>query len=504
MATPEAIQKFVIVGGGSAGWMTAASMANDLDKACEIHLVESEAIGTIGVGEATIPPIIKFNNRLGIDEQTFLSATRGTYKLGIEFIDWARKGESYFHPFGNFGPQIGKVGLHHHWLRSRAHGDTSPFCDLSINWAMASRNRFALPKPAGPILGQSAYAYHFDASLYAGLLRRYAEERGVIRHEGEIVDVTLRPDNGFVEKLTLSDGREIAGDFFFDCSGQRGLLIEGALKAGYDDWSHYLPCNSAVAVQSELAGELLPYTRSQALDAGWQWRIPLQHRTGNGHVYCSEFISDEAATNSLLENLDGEPINSPRLIRFKTGRRKQAWSKNVLAIGLSAGFLEPLESTSLHLIQTGIARFRRLMPFRDCDPLLAAEYNRHTESEYEYIRDFLVLHYKATQREDSDFWRQCRNMAIPDSLQQKMALFVATANVYTEQENLFKQSSWLAVYLGQNILPERYDPRLDLRSPAPVSKEALAALRNQLATAAQSQMPHSAFIERRRYPASVS
>ena len=404
-SSAQPIRRILIVGGGSAGWMTAAALAANLAQGCEIALVESEEIGTVGVGEATIPPIRTFNQMLGIAEAEFMQATQASYKLGIEFVNWGRAGHRYFHPFGPHGRAFDVVPVHQHWLLARAAGETAGFDEHSMAWHLARANRFV--RPSGDprsVLSTFDYAYQFDAGRYAGFLRAYAEQRGVVRHEGRIGAVRQHGETGFVTGVTLEDGRSLAAELFIDCSGFRGLLIEGALKAGYVDWSHWLPCDRAVAFPCEKGGDFTPYTRSTARAAGWQWRIPLQHRTGNGLVYCSRFLSDDEAAGTLLANLDGDAQAEPRPLRFVTGKRKQFWSRNVVAVGLASGFMEPLESTSLLLIQTAILRLLDMFPRRGIDPGLVARYNQRTHFEYDHIRDFLILHYKAVER-DELFWR---------------------------------------------------------------------------------------------------
>ena len=492
----DRLESIAIVGGGSAGWMTAAALAHATSGQCRITLVESEAIGTVGVGEATIPPIKRFNQRLGISEPDFVRATQGSFKLGIQFVDWARKGEAYFHPFGTYGADFDVVPMHHYWLKARAEGRAAPLDDYSMAWGAASRSRFSHPT-RDPRLVQSTfdYAYHFDAGRYAAFLRRYAEARGVVREEGRVVDVTLDGESGDVRAVALDDGRRIDAEFWVDCSGFRGLLIEQHLHTGYDDWTHWLPCDRAMAVPSAPADDLIPYTRATAREAGWQWRIPLQHRTGNGLVYCSRYLSDDAAAATLLANLDTEPLADPKPLRFRTGRRRKFWHRNCVAIGLAAGFMEPLESTSLHLIQTGITRLLALFPDRRMDPLAAAEYNRLTAAEYEGIRDFLVLHYHATERDDAPLWRWCAQMDIPDSLAWKLEQFRAGGRLVSTGVELFQNPSWLAVLIGQHVDPAHYDALVDLRTDVDGNAR-LAGLKRVIAESAEAMPSHRRFIER--------
>jgi tryptophan halogenase len=454
--------KLVIVGGGTAGWMTAAAVAQACKtRVAEITLIESDEIGTVGVGEATIPPIQVYNHFLGLDIRDFVQKTHATFKLGIEFKDWTRKGHRYLHQFGPIGMEmLGGVGFHHFWLKLKREGVEANLEDYSPNAAACRMGRFMLSEGNEP--NPLHYAYHFDASLYARYLRAYAEARGVVRREGKITTVEQNAETGFVTGVVLTDGRKIEGDFFVDCTGFRGLLIEETLKAGYEDWSHWLPCDRAAAVPCESAPEWEPYTRSTALEAGWQWRIPLQHRVGNGHVYCSRFISDDKAAEALLANLEGKPLADPRVLRFTAGRRKKTWSKNVLAIGLSSGFLEPLESTSIHLIQTAIFRFLTLLPFDGVDPTSEEEFNRLSRIEYEHVRDFIMFHYKAVERTDSELWNYTRNMPIPESLQFKIDLFRNRGRIAKFNEQLiFQESNWVPVFIGQNVIPEHYDPLVE-------------------------------------------
>lgn len=491
----NAIQHIVIVGGGSSGWMSAAALAQALRGQCRITLIESDEIGTVGVGEATIPSIKIFNQYLGIDESEFLKFTQGTFKLGIEFINWGKQDHQYFHPFGTFGADFDQVPLYQYWLRSRSEGDTSSLFDYSMAWCAAKNGKMVLTCRDPKLIQSTAeYAYHIDAGLYAKFLRRYAEARGVIRTEGIVVNAKLQNNTGFIESLQLADGSVIAADFFIDCSGFRGLLIEETLHTGYEDWSHWLPCNSAIAVPTEKHSELLPYTKSIAHSAGWQWRIPLQHRTGNGHVYCNNFMNDASAQDILVNNLTAKILAEPRQLRFTTGHRKKFWNKNCVAIGLAAGFMEPLESTSLHLVQTAIMRVIALFPNRDFDPLIAQEYNRVTQLEYQGIRDFIILHYKATQRDDSEFWRYCAAMPIPENLQYKIDHFKRAGRLVSTQTELFVNASWLAVFVGQGIIPESYAPLVDQRTHVD-AKRMLASLCNSIQQALVNMPSHTQVIE---------
>lgn len=488
------LKKILIVGGGSAGWMTAASLANSLGGNCAIELVESDEIGAIGVGEATIPPIKIFNQKLGIDENDFIKATQATFKLGIEFVNWGSQGHRYFHPFGEYGAPFDAVQLHHYWLKERARGDETPLDEYSMAWVAAKAGKFNRPTQDRRMVQSTYdYAYHFDAILYGQYLRAYAEKRGVIRTEGRITAVSKDGDSGLITGVTLDNGTTLEADFFIDCSGFKGLLIEDALETGYTDWTHWLPCDRALAVPTENVGAPTPYTRSTAHDAGWQWRIPLQHRTGNGYVYASQYISDDKAAKTLAENLDGKALSDPRLLYFKTGHRKKFWNKNCVAIGLSAGFLEPLESTSLHLIQAGITRFLALFPNGPNDTLAQQEYNRLTEAEYSATRDFLILHYKATERTDAPLWAYCKHMEIPDSLAYKIAHFREAGRIVANEIELFRNPSWLAVFIGQQVWPETYDPLADMRGVD--GAERLAGLRRVMADAVGQMPTHQAYID---------
>jgi tryptophan halogenase len=462
----DLIRKVVIVGGGTAGWMTAAALAKILGQmpGLTIELVESGEIGTVGVGEATIPQITLFNALLGIDERDFVRSTNATYKLGIEFRDWTHIGHRYVHPFGFYGLDMLGIEFHHHWLKGQALRDDRPLDAYSLGVVAGVAGRFSHPRPDLPNspLSRIAYAFQFDASLYAKYLRRLAESWGVARTEGRIVDVVQDGDTGFVESVVLQDGRQIGGDLFIDCSGFRALLIEQKLGAGFDDWSKWLPCDRALAVACELSDDQQPLTRSTARAAGWQWRIPLQHRTGNGYVYSSAHISDDDAAETLLANLDGAPLGEPRPLRFVAGHRTKAWVKNVVAMGLAGGFLEPLESTSIHLVQTGIARLLTWFPTRRFDELEIERYNQLTVQEYVDIRDFLVLHYMATTRDDSEFWNYCRNLEPPEGLASKLDIFRRTGRVVREHNELFTETSWLAVMVGQGVTAEAYHPAADI------------------------------------------
>ena len=492
-ANNDSLKSIAVIGGGSAGWMAAAALSNAVQGDCSITLVESEAIGTVGVGEATIPPIRLFNQRLGIDENDFVRHTQGSFKLGIQFVDWGRQGHRYFHPFGPFGADFDIVPLHHYWLKARKEGDATPLDDYSMAWAAASRGRFDRPM-RDPRMVQSTYdyAYHFDAGMYAAFLREYAEQRGVTRIEGKIVDVALEPESGNIDSVMLDGGERVAADFFIDCTGFRGLLIEGALETGYEDW---LPCDRAAAVQCAHGGEFTPYTRSTAREAGWQWRIPLQHRIGNGYVFCSRHLGEDEACATLLDNLDGEPLTDPRVLRFTTGRRKKFWNRNCVAIGLAAGFMEPLESTSLHLIQTGITRFLALFPDRRIDRLAVDEYNRLTQLEYETVRDFLILHYCATERDDAELWRECAAMSIPETLKVKIDNFRSYGRLVSTGIELFQNPSWLAVLVGQFVDPERYDPLTDQRAGVDGAAR-LAGLKRVMGEAAEAMPTHRAYINK--------
>lgn len=457
----QPVRKVTIVGGGTAGWMTAAVLSQWLSKV-EIKLVESDEIGAIGVGEATIPHIRNFVALAGLDELKMISESKATFKLGIQFVDWGAPGETYIHGFGKIGRDMLWLHPHQLWLAARERNPDSVlhFDHYSINCVACLKNRFAFPDGRNPNspLADMDYAYHFDASLFARYLRAESEARGVTRVEGRIVEVIQRPESGFVSSVRLSDGREVDGDLFIDCSGMRALLIGDALGNGYEDWKHWLPCDRAQAVPCASVEPLTPYTRSTARKAGWQWRIPLQHRIGNGYVYASDLISDEEVAESLLGNLDGEALADPRPVRFAPGRRLKSWDKNVIAIGLSSGFLEPLESTSIHLIQTGIHRVLAMFPSTGFSAADIDEYNLQARTEYEDIRDFIIAHYKVTRRTGDPLWDHVRTMEVPDSLKARLDLFQSSGRFFKHNaQELFAEESWVQVLLGQG-LKMRPDP----------------------------------------------
>lgn len=465
------IQKVVIVGGGTAGWMAAAMLARVMGNLVKIQLIESDDIGTVGVGEATIPQIKLFNSVLGLDENDFLRNTQGTFKLGIQFNNWARKGDSYMHAFGGIGIDLGLLDFYQYWLKSQQLDQANSLWDYSLNAAAAEANAYAPMARVGDTrLPGINYAYHFDASLFAQYLRKYCTQFSVIRTEGKITETRLRATDGFIESVVLESSEIIAGDLFIDCSGFRGLLIEEALHTGYDDWSGFLPCDRAIAVPSAAVEPLLPYTKATAHTAGWQWRIPLQHRIGNGHVYSSRFMSDDEATAILLNNIDGELLAQPRLLRFTTGKRKKFWNKNCVALGLASGFMEPLESTSIHLVQFALGKLIDMFPRQDFSLVDTNEFNRQLSAEYEHIRDFLILHYHATERTDSDFWNYCRTMKVPESVTRKLELFKAGGRIYREDNELFAELGWLQVMLGQRVKPLSYHPLVDALSAQQLSE----------------------------------
>lgn len=508
----DPIRSVVIVGGGTAGWMSAALLSKALGAAVSITVVESDAIGTVGVGEATIPQIRHVNDFLGLDEDELMRATQATFKLGVQFNHWGRLGNSYLHAFGDIGLPLGLLAFQHYWLRdvqgrtnvagagsagaTDVHG-RSASTDLwsySLNAQACAANRFARMERVGssPLTG-TRYAYHLDAGLYGQYLRRQCDPQQVWRVEGQVVNVVLREEDGFIQSLTLAGGQTVEGDLFIDCSGFRGLLIEGALHAGYDSWQPWLPCDRALAVPSAPGAPMRPYTQSAARASGWQWRIPLQHRTGNGLVYCSEYLSDDEAAATLLENLESTALTQPRPLRFTTGVRRRVWVRNCVALGLSSGFMEPLESTSIHMIQSGISRLLALFPGRHCAPALREEYNRQTRLEYEHVRDFLLLHYRATERDDSPFWRHCAHLPMPESLSRRIELFRSSGQLFRHGEELFTEVGWLQILLGQGIVPERHHPLADAL-PAVQLDEFLTHIRTLIAGAVQDMPAHDAYV----------
>jgi tryptophan halogenase len=491
------LRSIVIVGGGTAGWMTAAALSRFLtDGYTKVRLIESEEIGIVGVGESTIPLMRTFNRMLGLDEDEFMRKTLGTFKLAIEFVDWTRLGHVYHHPFGPAGLNMDGVSFHAYWLRMNELGEAPDLGEYSLQTVAARQEKFSRPVDAGNSpLSTIAYAFQFDASLYTQYLREYAEARGTERTEGKIVDVGLRGEDGFIEAVTLESGARVEGDLFIDCSGFRGLLIEQALKTGYEDWSNWLPCDRAVATQCATGGSFAPVTRATARPAGWQWRVPLQHRIGNGYVYSSAHVSDDEATATLLANLDGEVLRDPRILRFKAGRRRKSWDRNCVAIGLSAGFMEPLESQSIFLIQTGIARLLTMFPDRAFEPADAERYNRVMQFEYERIRDFLVLHFKATERNDTPFWDYCRMMGVPDSLEEKIRLFESRGRVFRENEELFNDTSWFAVMIGQGLRPRGHDPMADIM-PLDELRARMSHIKSVIAKCAETMPTHRDYIAR--------
>jgi len=495
----QEVRRLVIVGGGTAGWIAAAAFARLLGERLTIELVESEAIGTVGVGEATIPQIIRLNAILGIDEHEFVQATSGTFKLGIEFVDWGAKGSRYLHTFGDTGLNLGNVAFHHYWRRSvmgQGAPDPRGLWRWSLHQRAADAARFGkLDRVGNTAMTGLAYAYHFDASRYAAFLRAYSEARGVTRTEGIVERVERDGETGDIAAIHLSGERRVAGDFFIDCTGFRALLLGEALGTGYEDWSRWLPCDRALAVPSERLPTLVPYTRATARDAGWQWRIPLQHRTGNGHVYSSGFTSEEAAAETLMAGLDTKALGDPRPIRFTTGRRTAFWAHNCAGLGLSSGFLEPLESTSIHLIQSQVSRLIQLFPRAGNPAAMREEYNRRCAAEFAQIRDFLILHYHQTAREDTEFWRYCKHMAVPDSLTHKLELFAASGRVGRDADDLFREASWVQVMLGQGIMPADYDPMADRLSDAQLG-EFLANLDAVITRSVETLPTHADYLAR--------
>ncbi|MCV2885339.1 tryptophan 7-halogenase [Aestuariibacter sp. AA17] len=486
--------RIVILGGGSSGWMSASLLARLMGNQLDITLVESEHIGTIGVGEATIPPITHFNKVLGIDENTFIQKTNGTFKLGIEFVGWKDPTSSYMHAFGQIGKDMGLAPFHHNWLNARSNGYKNDFWHFSLNYQAAKAGKFQpLPRIPNTRLPGIVHAYHFDAGLYAQYLQTLSTAWGVKRIEGEVEHVSLNKENGEITALRLKSGQVVEGDFFIDCSGFKGVLISEALKTGYEDWRHWLPCDRALAVPTENTSDIPPYTQSIAHQAGWQWRIPLQHRTGNGLVYCSDYLDDNSATELLLGQLNTNVIGTPKPIKFVTGRRVKQWHKNCLAIGLSSGFLEPLESTSLHLVQSGLVRFMKLLPNKSNYHAAEREFNRQSEVEFTRIRDFIILHYVLNNRNEP-FWKRCRDMPIPDSLAHKIALFKATGQVFREQDELFTDVAWHQVMLGQGLMPEACHPLAEALSGSQTS-DLFSSLETLINATVADMSEHTAYIQ---------
>jgi tryptophan 7-halogenase len=490
LAEQDAKLRIVVAGGGTAGWMAAAALAGTLGDAISLTLVESDAIGTIGVGESTIPPIVLFNRLLGINEAEFMHATQATFKLGINFENWKEVGESYFHSFGTTGKDHWSAGFQHFWLHGRTRGHQHSFDDYCLELQAARASKFAhLPDD------RMNYAYQLDSGLYAAYLRRRAEADGAMRTEGKIVQVELDPESGDIAALLLDGDRRIEGDLFIDCTGFRALLIGQALHAGFDDWTHYLPCDSAIAVQTASVRPAVPYTRAIAHDAGWQWRIPLQHRQGNGIVYCSRYLDKEAALERLLGSVEGEVLTTPNVIGYTTGARRKQWHRNCVAVGLSGGFMEPLESTSIHLIQRAVLRLIRMLPGGRISERDIAEFNDQQLTDMEQIRDFLILHYKVTQRRDSPFWRHCAELPMPPSLQQKIELFRETGRVFRKNDELFVENSWVQVMMGQGIMPEAYHPIATKLRDDELDRF-LSMLRDSVAKTVEGLPEHRAYVER--------
>jgi tryptophan 7-halogenase len=489
------IRSIAIVGGGTAGWMTAVSLAKFFKATnLRIRLIESEQIGTVGVGEATIPPIMHFIRAAGIDENDLIRKTQSTFKLGIEFKDWTRIGHTYMHPFGTTGFDLGPVAFSAYWLKAFREGKARRLEEHSLEASAAYAGKFMRPVPAANSpLERITYALHFDASLFARYLRGIAVAAGAVRTEGKVQSVALNPENGFIRSLTLEGGEVVEADLFVDCSGFRGLLIEGALQTGYENWNHWLPCDRAAAVPCERTAALSSYTRVHAKTAGWQWRIPLQHRVGNGYVYSSQFISDASAQDELLASLEGKALAAPLKLPFTTGRRKRFWNKNCVAVGLSAGFLEPLESTSIHFIQRGIALLLSNFPDRHFNAVDIDRYNKTVAAEYERVRDFLVLHYSTSERDDSELWRYCRGIDKPDSLKERIELFRSFGRLLREDNELFPMQSWLYVFVGQNIMPGSDDPLASTLDPRQIVDN-LDNIRGVIRQCAEVMPKHEDFI----------
>lgn len=482
------VRHVVIAGGGTAGWTVAAALAKQLGALIEITLVESDMIGTVGVGESTIPTVRRFHELLGIDEREFVCATQASFKLGISFEDWSRIGDRYFHAFGVTGQGTWMADFQHIWLQAREQGLAGDFGDYCFELRAAQAGKFLGGKDS-----RLNYAYHLDATAYGQYLRRLAEPLGVKRVEGKIADVRLAGENGFIEALVLESGEEIAGDLFIDCTGFRALLIEGALETGYDDWTRWLPTDSALAVQTDAVGPARPYTRAIAHQAGWRWQIPLQTRVGNGLVFCSRHLSDDAARALLAESVESEMLAEPRLIRFHAGSRRKAWNRNCLAVGLASGFVEPLESTSIHSIMIAVTRLMQMFPFEGVSEAVVRRFNEISKRELEGIRDFIILHYHLNQR-DEPFWRECQTMEVPDSLAERIALFRESAQAYQAPDELFRTDSWVQVMLGQRLEPQAHHEFARLMRPEQL-RGALANVARNIDDAVAALPQHQAFLD---------
>ena len=488
-------RKVVVLGGGTAGWMTAAGLAKLLPDMCTVDLIESEDIGIVGVGEATLPHIRAYVERLGIDEAEFMAATHATYKLGIDFRDFGRIGETYIHPFGSFGEPVAGVGFHHFWLEMQAQGRAGDLGNYSLAVAAARANRFQPPAQDHSLASSYGYAYQFDATLFGPFMREFGIGHGVTRHEGIVTSVERDGENGDVTALIMQDGRRIEGDLFVDCSGFRSILLGGELGEDWEDWTHWLPCDRAAAMPCTHEQEdIRPYTIATAMPAGWRWQIPLQHRMGNGYVFSSAHITEEQACDAIRQAAEGQPLADPRILRFKPGRRARSWSGNVIGVGLASGFLEPLESTSIYLTQMAITYLIELFPEAGLiDPRDRDEFNRLVDMEYERVRDFLILHYHATTRDDSEFWNHVRTMTVPDSLADKLKLWREAGRIEKYSDGLFYDASWIAVYVGQGMMPERHDPRTKMADPDRVAR-ALAGLKEAIDQSVDAMPGHLAYL----------
>ena len=490
-------KRIVIVGGGTAGWMAAAAFSKALPKSLySITLVESKNIATVGVGEATIPPIETFNKLIGISPKELIKSTNGTFKLGIEFINWHDLGESYYHPFGSYGTDIYNLPFYQYWHKLKQIEGFGKLSEYSLNTIMAEKAAFLPPQNIqNSPLSKIQFAYHFDATLYAALLQKLSVKAGVTHISEEIVNVQQNEGNGFISGLTLANGQNVEGDFFVDCTGFSGLLIEKTLNTGYESWEKYLLCDSAIAVASEASDEIPSHTKAIAHGFGWQWKIPLQHRTGNGHVYSSKFLSDSAAEQTLLNNLETSPIAETRQLRFTPGKRLKSWNKNCLALGLASGFVEPLESTSIHLIQSAISKFLGLFPNFDHFDAEQRRFNQLVDQQQESIRDFIILHYKATQREDTDFWKYCKNMDVPSSLSEKLELYRSSGHISKDEGDLFSENSWFSVLEGQGIEPDSYCPLADQIAENDL-KKTMNSMREVIRKCAETAPKHAIFIDK--------